>query len=106
MVHRELPFFTEISSLNINPELNKEIYQNEKIRLQGIIDGFFKEEDGIVLFDYKTDYLEEGNEDEIIERYMVQMKYYKEALEKVTESRVKEVYLYLFALDKEVLLKV
>ena len=58
------------------------------------------------LFDYKTDYLEEGNEDEIIERYMVQMKYYKEALEKVTESRVKEVYLYLFALDKEVLLKV
>ena len=29
---------------------------------------------------------------------MVQMKYYKEALEKVTESRVKEVYLYLFAL--------
>ena len=102
MVHRELPFFTEISSLDINPELNKEIYQNEKIRLQGIIDGFFKEEDGIVLFDYKT----EGNEDEIIERYMVQMKYYKEALEKVTESRVKEVYLYLFALDKEVLLKV
>ena len=106
MVHRELPFFTEISSLDINPELNKEIYQNEKIRLQGIIDGFFKEEDGIVLFDYKTDYLEEGNEDEIIERYKVQMKYYKEALEKVTESRVKEVYLYLFALDKEVLLKV
>ena len=106
MVHRELPFFTEISSLDINPELNKEIYQNEKIRLQGIIDGFFKEEDGIVLFDYKTDYLEEGNEDAIIERYMVQMKYYKEALEKVTESRVKEVYLYLFALDKEVLLKV
>ena len=30
MVHRELPFFTEISSLNINPELNKEIYQNGK----------------------------------------------------------------------------
>ena len=106
MVHRELPFFTEISSLNINPELNKEIYQNEKIRLQGIIDGFFKEKDGIVLFDYKTDYLEEGNEEEIIERYKVQMKYYKEALEKITESRVKEIYLYLFALDKEVVLEI
>ena len=106
MVHRELPFFTEISSLNINPELNKEIYQNEKIRLQGIIDGFFKEEDGIVLFDYKTDYLEEGNEEEIIERYKIQMKYYKEALEKIAESRVKEIYLYLFALDKEVVLEI
>lgn len=34
------------------------------------------------------------------------MKYYKEALEKITESRVKEIYLYLFALDKEVVLEI
>ena len=30
------------------------------------------------------------------------MQYYKEALEKITEEPVKEVYLYLFYLDKEV----
>lgn len=106
MVHRELPFFTEISSLELKPELDKSVYENEKIRLQGIIDGFFKEDDGIVLFDYKTDYVEEGNEEEIISRYKVQMRYYKEALEKITSLEVKEIYLYLFSLDKEIKLEI
>ena len=105
LVHRELPFFTEISSLDINPDLDKTIYENEKIRLQGIIDGFFEEDDGIVLFDYKTDYVEPGSEEDIINRYKIQMKYYKEALEKITEKKVKEIYLYLFYLDKAVKLE-
>lgn len=104
MVSRELPFFTELSSIEYNPELNKEIYKDEKIRLQGIIDCFFEEEDGIVLLDYKTDYVEEEKEDEIIERYRAQLKYYKDALEKITQKKVKESYLYLFNLDKEVLI--
>ena len=99
---RELPFFTELSSIEYDPELNKEIYMDEKIRLQGIIDCFFEEEDGIVLLDYKTDYVEEGKVDEIIERYRTQLKYYKDALEKITEKRVKESYLYLFSIDEEI----
>ena len=82
-----------------------DVYIDEKIRLQGIIDCFFEEEDGIVLLDYKTDYVEEGNEDEIIERYRSQLKYYKDALEKITGKRVKESYLYLFGIDKGVLVK-
>ena len=56
MVSRELPLFTELSSVEYNTELNKDVYIDEKIRLQGIIDCFFEEEDGIVLLDYKTDY--------------------------------------------------
>ena len=104
LVSRELPFFTELSSVEYKPELNKKVYIDEKIRLQGIIDCFFEEEDGIVLLDYKTDYVEEGNEEEIIDRYRSQLKYYKDALEKITEKKVKESYLYLFGIDKEVLL--
>ena len=104
LVSRELPFFTELSSVEYDPELNKEIYMDEKIRLQGIIDCFFEEEDGIVLLDYKTDYVEEENEEEIIDRYRSQLKYYKDALEKITEKKVEESYLYLFGIDKEVLL--
>ena len=102
LVSRELPFFTELSSVEYKPELNKDVYVDEKIRLQGIIDCFFEEEDGIVLLDYKTDYVEEGKVDEIIERYRAQLKYYKDALEKITEKRVKESYLYLFGIDKEI----
>ena len=47
---------------------------------------------------------EEGNEEEIIDRYRSQLKYYKDALEKITEKKVMESYLYLFGIDKEVLL--
>ena len=104
LVSRELPFFTELSSVEYNPELSEKVYLDEKIRLQGIIDCFFEEEDGIVLLDYKTDYVEEGNIDEIIERYRSQLKYYKDALEKITEKKVKESYLYLFGIDREILL--
>ncbi len=102
LVRREFPFFTEISSLQLGENLEKEIYEDEKVRLQGIIDLFFQEDEDIVLIDYKTDYVEEGKEDEIIERYTTQLTYYKEALEKVTGKKVKESYLYLFYIDKGV----
>ena len=46
-----------------------------------------------------------GKVDEIIERYRSQLKYYKDALEKITGKRVKESYLYLFGIDKGVLVK-
>ena len=100
LVRREFPFFTEISSLQLGENLEKEIYEDEKVRLQGIIDLFFQEGEEIVLVDYKTDYVEEGNEEEIIDRYRTQLTYYKEALEKVTGKKVKESYLYLFYIDK------
>ena len=102
LLRREFPFFTEISSLQLGENLEKEIYEDEKVRLQGIIDLFFQEGEDIVLVDYKTDYVEEGNEEEIVDRYRTQLTYYKEALEKVTGKKVKESYLYLFYIDKVV----
>ncbi|MGL5354045.1 MAG: helicase-exonuclease AddAB subunit AddA [Clostridium sp.] len=104
MVQRELPFFTEVCSTDVDKTLPKEIYENEMVRLQGIIDCFFEEEDGIVLLDYKTDYVEEGNEEELRERYQMQIQYYKDAIEKITGKIVKQSYLYLFYLDKEIIM--
>ena len=49
---------------------------------------------------------EEEKVDEIIERYRAQLKYYKDALEKITEKRVKESYLYLFGIDKEIKIEI
>ena len=102
LVKRELPFYTEISTLNIDSNLDEEVYLNENIRLQGIIDCIFEEEDEIVLIDYKTDYVQLGCEEEIVNKYKIQIKYYKEAVEKITGKRVKEAYLYLFGINKEV----
>ena len=61
----------------------------------------FEEEDGIVLLDYKTDYVDDNNINEVIQRYKLQIKYYKDALEKITGKNVKESYLYLFGIDEE-----
>lgn len=101
-VYRELPFFTEIPSTRVNKELGEELYGNEKLRLQGVIDCFFEEEDGIVLLDYKTDYVGEGGSEEILKKYEIQIELYSDTLEKITGNKVKEKYLYLFYNDEQI----
>ncbi|MEQ8196761.1 MAG: helicase-exonuclease AddAB subunit AddA [Clostridiaceae bacterium] len=100
-VRRELPFYTEISALEFDRDL-PEKYKDETLRLQGVIDAYFEEEDGIVLLDYKTDYAEENSLSEIVERYRIQLSYYSMALERMTGKKVKERYLYLFSVNKEI----
>ncbi len=95
-VYRETPFYIEIPSTLVKKELPKDIYYNEKVRLQGVIDCFFEEEGEIVLLDYKTDYVGEGGIEEIKNRYKVQIEYYEDALKRITGKKIKEKYLYLF----------
>ena len=69
--------------------------------VQGVIDCFFEEEDGLVLIDYKNSYVDsEEAEEEIRQRYAGQLELYKEALEASYGKTVKETYLYLFYLKK------
>ncbi|MEY8352438.1 helicase-exonuclease AddAB subunit AddA [Lachnospiraceae bacterium 54-53] len=75
---------------------------DELILVQGIIDAFMEEEDGLVLVDYKTDHISPGEEQVLSDRYQVQMDYYKRALEQMTGKKVKEKVVYSLALEKEV----
>ena len=50
--------------------------------------------------DYKTDYLEQGKERELAEKYEKQLSYYARALERLTGKRVKEKYIYSFGAGK------
>ena len=84
-------------------QMKKEYETEEEILVQGIIDAYFEEEDGLVLVDYKTDKVQKGQEKELIEKYKVQMQYYKKALEMITDRKVKEVYIYSSGLGKAVL---
>ena len=102
-VYRELPFYTEISVIETDDTLSKSL-EGETVRLQGVIDCFFYEGDNLILLDYKTDYVEKGNEEEMEKKYLVQINYYRNALEKITGKKVTESYLYLFYLDKEMLI--
>lgn len=101
-VYRELPFITDIPSIRINKELNPKVYGEEKLRLQGIIDAFFEEEDGYVLLDYKTDYIPEGEEDRLLEKYKIQIDLYSETLSKILGEEIKEAYIYSFYLEKDI----
>ena len=62
--------------------------------LQGIIDCYFEEDGEFVVVDYKSDFYE--NPQEMREKYTTQIELYARAIEKITEKKVKNKYLYLF----------
>lgn len=97
-LYREQPFVLGISADSLNPELPA----SETVLIQGIIDVFWEEEDGLVLADYKTDAVTDPQE--LARRYRVQLDYYEQALERLVGKRVKEKIIYSFALEKEILL--
>ena len=72
--------------------------------IQGIIDVFWEEEDGIVVLDYKTDRVDTAKQ--LSDRYAAQLSLYGEALERIYNSdgerniRVKERILYSFRLGE------
>jgi len=75
---------------------------DNKVLIQGIIDCYFVEKDGIVLIDYKTDYLRENEDQVLVEKYRIQLDLYKEAIEGILKIPVKETYLYSFSKDKAI----
>ena len=70
--------------------------------VQGIIDAFFVEDDGIVVVDYKTDRVKKA--EELIGRYKKQMELYADALHRGFGKKVSQRIIYSFALDDEVIL--
>lgn len=94
---KEQPFVIGIPAKEIKEEWESE----EFVLIQGIIDVYFEEEDGLILLDYKTDKVQK--EEQLIERYKAQLVYYQKALEQVTGKKVKEKWMYSFSLGKGVL---
>lgn len=99
-VYRESPFILEKSASEVIEGLSEST--EEKLLVQGIIDCYFEEEDGLVLVDYKNDIVFDGDTASVIKRYEIQLSLYKEALERITGKKVKETYLYLFDIDRGV----
>ncbi|NTW05596.1 MAG: helicase-exonuclease AddAB subunit AddA, partial [Peptococcaceae bacterium] len=95
-INREVPFNIEIPCYEIYPDLRESIYHGEAILLQGVIDCYFEEPDGLVLIDYKTDYVADYLPDSLKEKFNLQISYYARALEMLSGKRVKEKYVYLF----------
>ena len=78
---------------------------DELVLIQGIIDAYMEEEDGLVLIDYKTDHVVRGRESLLTERYGIQLEYYKRALEQMTGKKVTEKIIYSLTLQEEIVLE-
>ncbi|MFQ7476926.1 3'-5' exonuclease, partial [Anaerotignum sp.] len=98
-IHKEQPFAMLVEPKEVFLD---DIYQNmeEFIQINGIIDCYFVEENAVVLVDYKSDRL--WQEDAFREKYKIQLRLYKEALERVTDLPVKACYIYAFAPGKTI----
>ena len=106
-IKREQSIYSQIKMNDIylnNEDIqnNRAIYEEESMMLRGIIDLYFEEDDELVIVDYKTDYITDENKQDVINRYRKQLDLYADALTKLSGKKVKEKYLYLFNIDKEV----
>lgn len=97
-LHKEQSFFLGISADQVDTALPSE----EMMLVQGMIDAYFSENGKLVLVDYKTDHIQVAQE--LIDRYHVQMEYYKKALEQALHMPVGEVILYSMELEEEIYL--
>jgi len=95
---KEQPFVLGVDAREIYPKEQ----EGEKILVQGIIDVYFEEEDGLVVLDYKTDRI--FHTEELAQKYHAQLDYYAKALEQMTQKKVKEKIIYSLKLQEEICL--
>ena len=98
--HKEEPFYINIPANEVI-----ESTLDENILVQGIIDLYYvTKDDELVLLDYKTDFINEGEEKILIDRHKPQLMLYKRALESGINKKVDKIYIYSTKLGKEILI--
>lgn len=96
ILFREQHFMKQVRDCDLFPEHTSE----EPVLLQGIIDAFILQEDGIILVDYKSDHVRD--EATLIGRYKTQLTLYAKALQEITGRPVKEKLIYSIILGKAI----
>ncbi len=95
-IEREKPFYIQIPA--------REIYQEDiegEILVQGVIDLYYiNQKDELILLDYKTDFVE--TEEQLTQRYRIQLEIYKRALEKSLGRKVDKTCIYSLYLQKAI----
>ena len=86
---REFKFSVLVPARDYYPEVGQE----EEVLLQGVIDAWFSDGDGITLVDFKSDRVSEDY-GHYSERYKTQISVYREACLRAFGKMPVEVYLY------------
>lgn len=101
---REKQFMLGMPAGKIDTE--KYAGRSELIPVQGVIDAMFVEDGSIVILDYKTDSIEAGGEEQLADRYRMQLVCYAGAAEQLMGMKVSECLLYSFRLEKTIRVEV
>ena len=98
-IYREKKFLVKISDINLDDDALM-VYNDTEGMLQGVADCIFREGDGFVLVDYKTD--RHVTAEILTERYSTQLSLYAKALSLILGKPVTEGYLYSFYLGEAI----
>ncbi|OEF96705.1 helicase-exonuclease AddAB subunit AddA [Desulfuribacillus alkaliarsenatis] len=105
VVQREIPFSLALLANEIYSDwrCEKDRTQNadyidsiEHVLIQGVIDCVFEDEGGLVLLDYKTDRIHKLSNQDLANRYKLQIELYTKAIEQIWKRTLQEKYLYFF----------
>ena len=105
-IRREWPFTLrksrdEIAAMASDDDIKEEMRASlaENVLIQGIIDCCFRDDSGIVVVDYKTDWVDRKNRDRELarlrEEYRRQLELYSEVIERSLGERPESVVLFL-----------
>ena len=90
-IHKEEPFYINIPAISIYDEAE----EHEQILVQGIIDLYYiNKENKLILVDYKTDKVPNGDVSILEEKYKIQLDLYKRALEEATGKKVDRAMIF------------
>ncbi|MBP0962304.1 MAG: PD-(D/E)XK nuclease family protein, partial [Oscillospiraceae bacterium] len=90
-MERERKFLVRLGDLGLDDEAFEKFKDSDSM-VQGIVDMYFEEDDGLVLVDYKTDYVTDISQ--LVENYSLQLEVYRAALEKIENRKVKCAVIY------------
>ena len=71
--------------------------EGEEILLQGVVDAWFDDGDGVTILDFKSDHIAPGQEPHRAEEYRPQMEAYRKAMARILGRPVKACALWFFA---------
>ncbi|OJG71502.1 helicase-exonuclease AddAB, AddA subunit [Enterococcus quebecensis] len=98
-VVREQPFSMLLKAEELIKDYPKET--DDDLLIHGMIDGYIIQKDACILYDYKTDFVQNIDDVQeirkVIQRYRGQLNLYRKALEQTTNKQVTQVFLILLS---------
>jgi ATP-dependent helicase/nuclease subunit A len=99
-VEREWPFTYAAKISDLYPDISD--CGGEKIIVQGIADMLIRTPDGIIIIDFKTDRISDGQIEQRSARYTPQLKWYCRAAKEILNAKSASGYLYFISAGRGV----